>query len=195
MSARPRHNIARLPHELRQLIAEMLDDGRTYDEVRSDPEVAAACAKAEILLHSTTFIAFRASPEYAEYCRMRREYGAEIERRRMAAFFVDQEGGADAIAKVANFELLKIVLAKLELGGDLEPKELAAVSGALAAYNRNRISEAKDDAKRDYAARETEYQARIAELSAKVAELSSGVRNAGLNEATLKNIEEKIGLL
>ncbi|MPN54418.1 hypothetical protein SDC9_202088 [bioreactor metagenome] len=124
---------------------------------------------------------------------MRAGYAEELERRRLAAFFVQAEGGADAIANVASFELLRIVLDKLQSGAALEPKELAAASTALAAYQRNRISERRDDAARDYAAREAEYQARILQLEKQLAERAGA--SSGLTVDTLKKIEEKLGLL
>ncbi len=195
MAARQRNNISRLPQAVRLHICELLDDGATYDEIREDPEVAAELAKRGVALHSTTFLAYRESAEFDEYRRARRRFSEDIERRKMAAFFVDHEGGSDAVANAATFELLRIVFNKLENAEELEPKELASVSGALAAYQRNRISESKDDAKREFAQRESEYQAKIAELSARVAELAAGGKSAGLTPETLKAIEEKIGLL
>ena len=75
----------------------------------------------------------------------------------------------------------------------IDPKELAAASTALAAYQRNRISERRDDAARDYAVREAEYQARIIQLEKQLAERSGAA--AGLTDETMKKIEEKLGLL
>ena len=195
MSARPRNNIARLPQPVRAVIAELLDDGATYDDIRADIRVATACGERNLALHPSTFIAYRESAEYDEFRRARRRYGEDIERRRMAAMFVDQEHGADALARVANFELLRIVLGKLEAGDELEPKELSAISGALAAYERNRLSSAKDDAQRAAAAREAEYQSKIAELERRVEELSGTAKSAGLTTDAIKQIEEQAGLL
>lgn len=195
MTARQRNNISRLPQPVRYLICEMLDGGATYDDIRSAPEVAEACAERNLSLHSTTFIAYRESAEYDEYRRAVRRYSEDIERRRMAAYLVDSEGGADAIANAATFELLKLVMDKLESGGDLEAKELSSISGALASYQRNRISQGREDARREYAAKEAEYQAKIAELSAKVAELTGAGRTGGLSEDALREIEERAGLL
>ena len=75
---------------------------------------------------------------------------------------------------------MKLVLEKLEDGEELSSKELASISSALAGYERNRIAAAREDAKRDYAAKEAEYQSKIAELSSKIAELSGG--RSGLSE-------------
>lgn len=198
MTARPRNNITRLPQSVRYLICELLDNGATYDSVRNHPEVAAACAERDLTLHGSSFGAYRESAEFDEYRRAVRKYGEDIERRRMAAYLVDSEGGADAIANAATFELLRIVMEKLEGDGELGPKELSSISGALASYNRNRIAAEKEDAKREYAAKEAEYQTRIAELSARVTELTvslTGQNTKGISEETMRQVEEKIGLL
>jgi len=198
--SRQRNNITRLPLSVRARISELLDDGATYDEVRADATVAEALSAAgELVLHSSTFAAYRESVEYKEFCQARRRFGDDIERRRMAAYVVSADKSADDLARIANYELLRIVLAKLEAGEELEAKELRSVSGALAAYERNRISEAKEDARREADEKESEYRSRIAELESRIAEMTAAAANdsgeKGLSEETLKRIEEKIGLL
>lgn len=197
--SRQRNNITRLPLSVRARISELLDDGATYDEVRADATVAEALSAAgELVLHSSTFAAYRESVEYKEFCQARRRFGDDIERRRMAAYVVSADKSADDLARIANYELLRIVLAKLEAGEELEAKELRSVSGALAAYERNRISEAKEDARREADEKESEYRSRIAELESRIAEMTAAANDSGekgLSEETLKRIEEKIGLL
>lgn len=177
-------------------ISELIEDGLTYDEIRVDETVKTACAERSLAIHNSSLGAYRSSPEFDEYRKMRRTCGEKIERTKMAAMLVKSESGSDDIARVANFELLKKVLEKLQSGDDLEPKEVASISTALASYERNRISAAKDDTKAEFNRRESEYQAKIAELSAKIAEMS-GVKNInkGLSEEALKKIEEAAGLL
>lgn len=197
--SRQRNNITRLPLAVRARISELLDDGATYDEVRADATVAEALSAAgELVLHSSTFAAYRESVEYKEFCQARRRFGDDIERRRMAAYVVSADKSADDLARIANYELLRIVLAKLEAGEELEAKELRSVSGALAAYERNRISEAKEDARREADEKESEYRSRIAELESRIAEMTAAANDSGekgISEETLKRIEEKIGLL
>jgi len=197
--SRQRNNITRLPLSVRARISELLDDGATYDEVRADATVAEALSAAgELVLHSSTFAAYRESVEYKEFCQARRRFGDDIERRRMAAYVVSADKSADDLARIANYELLRIVLAKLEAGEELEAKELRSVSGALAAYERNRISEAKEDARREADEKESEYRSRIAELESRIAEMTAAANDSGekgISEETLKRIEEKIGLL
>lgn len=166
--ARARNHITKLPRPLRKHIARMLDDGATYDEVRNDADVAAACAAAGVELHNTTFLAYRSGHEYDEFTSLFRERDEEMERNAAAACLA-QEGASDDLAAAANYELMRLVMARLKDVKDLDPSELKAVSSAVASYNRNRIAEEKEDGKRAAAAKETEYQARIAELSATVA--------------------------
>lgn len=197
--ARQRNNISRLPLSIRARIAELLDDGATYDEIREDEVVSAALAEAGgLALHSSTFGAYRESAEYQEFCRARRRFGDDIERRRMAAYVVGADKSADDLARIANYELLRIVLQKLEDGEALEPKELRSVSGALAAYERNRISEAKEDARREADEKESEYRSRIADLEGKIQELTAAANDGkekGISKETLKKIEEQLGLM
>jgi len=196
---RQRNNISRLPLEVRVRISELLDDGATYDEIREDEVVSAALAEAGgLALHSSTFGAYRESAEYQEFCRARRRFGDDIERRRMAAYVVGADKSADDLARIANYELLRIVLQKLEDGEALEPKELRSVSGALAAYERNRISEAKEDARREADEKESEYRSRIADLEGKIQELTAAANDGkekGISKETLKKIEEQLGLM
>ena len=92
---------------------------------------------------------------------------------------------------------MKLVLGKLEDGEELSSKELASISSALAGYERNRIAAAREDAKRDYAAKEAEYQAKIAELSATVQAITEQFREvAGRvdNQAVIDEMNKAVGL-
>lgn len=194
--ARPRNNIMRLPQPIRWRICELLEDGCTYDQVRADAEVSAACVERGLAIHGTTFLAFINGPGYAEYKKFTLERDADIEKRKMSAFMLENSEASPDLARNAEYELLKICLDKLQSQDTLDGKELASISRVVAGYNRNLISAKKEDTRREFAEKETEYQTKIAELSAKITELS-GSRNAekGLSEETLQKIEEKIGLL
>lgn len=195
--ARPRNNITKLPTEIRMRICELLEDGLTYDEIRDDAEIKAACEDRKIAIHNSTLGAYRASVEFDEYKKMRRNWGEKLSRRRMAAVLVNAESGSDNIAKVANFELLNLVLEKLQGSEPLEAKEISSISAAIAAFERNRISAAKDDSKAEFNRRESEYQSEIAKLSAKIMELSGAKKDGskGLSDEALEKIEEAAGLL
>jgi len=177
-------------------ICELVENGCTYDEVRADAEVKAACDERGLAIFNSSLGAYLKSPEFDEYKQMRRNWGEKLDRRRMAAVLVNSESGSDNIARVANFELLNLVLEKLQSKNELDPNEMKAMSTALAAYERNRISAAKDDTKAEFNRRESEYQAEIAKLSATIAKLT-GVKelNKGLSPEALQKIEEAAGLL
>lgn len=200
--ARQRNNVARLPQAVRAVIAAALDEGQTYDAIRELPEVAAACAERGIALHNNSFLSYSQSAEYDEYRRCVRRYAEELERRRVAAYLVNTGRGADAMADVATYELLRIVQAKLDAGDDLDAKELSAVSGALAAYQRNRIAQDKDAAAKRLEAANAALEARIAaiteeyksQLAALRAKLDAGGDRA-LSDDALSEIERRMGLL
>jgi len=108
---------------------------------------------------------------------------------------IDDAEGSDSIAKAAEYEIMRACIEKLESGIDLEAKELASMSRAVANYNRNRIAANKEDTRREFDAREAEYQAKIAELSATIGRLTNSSRKTGLSTEALEKIEEAAGLL
>lgn len=175
--SRPRNNLTRLTLETRLRVCELLDDGATYDEIRDDEIVAAECADKRLKLHNATFKAYREGVEFREYRKRNREWRREMTEDRVAAAFIRDGRGPESLADMADYELLRICVAKLRDGDELEPKELSSISRAVASFQRNRLSADKEDAKQEFAERESEYQARIAELSAKVAELSTKLSN------------------
>lgn len=154
MSAR--NNIARLPLEARLRIAQMLDDGASYDEIRADAEIR----KLGAALHNSTFGAYRAGDEFREYRAARRRYGKEVERRKIGALMANGSG----LAKAANFELLRLLLERLENGDDLDEKALAALARGLAVAQKNEESKSAE--------RENTLRAKIAELEEKLARLN-----------------------
>ncbi len=186
--ARQRNNITKLPSEIRLKIAEMLDDGATYDEIRADEAVSSACAARKLEIHNTTLLAYRESAEFDEYKKSRRKFAENIERRRMTALFVDSESGTDNLERVARFELMRRILEKLEAdtgddpeAGELTVKELRTLQSALLSAENKKI---------------TAYEAQIANLQAQLdAALAAKGTSAGLSDEALKAIEEKAGLL
>jgi hypothetical protein len=170
--ARPRNNITKLPTEIRLRICELIEDGRTYDEIRADETVKTALEERELAIHNSSLGAYLKSPEFKEYQNVRRKWGIDLKRRNIARAFVEAESGSDNIAKIANFELLKIIIEKLQSGGDVDPKELRSFSAALAAYERNRISAAKDKTEKKLSDVEANYQTEIAGLKETIAKLT-----------------------
>jgi len=171
--AKPRNNICKLPPEVRTVICEALDNGFTYDQIRNMPEVAAACGELNLALHNKSFLTYSQGDEYSEYRQHVRNYAAELERLKMAAFLVDQDDSCDTLAKVAMFDLLRLVQGKLaDPAAELDSKELASVSGALAAYERNRQAARKTKQELAFKAREAELEAQIKALETRIAKLN-----------------------
>lgn len=185
--ARPRNNITKLPTETRLRICELIEDGRTYDEIRDDETVKTALKERELAIHNSTLGAYLKSPEFKEYQTVRRKWGIDLKRRNIARAFVEAESGSDNIAKVANFELLNIIIGKLQSGAELDPKELRSFSAALAAYERNRISEAKDKTEKKLSDVEANYQAEIAGLKDTISKLTEKLGSIPLDSS--KTIE------
>lgn len=197
--ARPRNNIMRLKLTTRHTVARLLADGASYDDVRSDPEVAIDCAELGVALHNNSFAAYMAGEEYEGFLAYYGEYRQDIERRRLAAVFVQESGGADAAAQVATFELIKLVQEKLTSGEALDAKELAAVSGALAAYNRNRLAAEKHEKACADDAREAAHRAELADREARIAELekqlaAAKVKTVANPEQVAERLSELLGI-
>lgn len=196
MSRRPQNNVAKLAPEVRYLIAQALVDGTsTYDQIRAIPEVARECAARGITLHNNSFKAYSATAEYAEFRQRLLAFAGDLERRKMAAFLLGQQGGAATVADVATYELLQQILAKLQAGDALDAQELARIGGALAAYQRNRLAAGNQSARRAAEAREAQLRSRIAELEDQLAALQANGGGQALSGETLAEIETKMGLL
>lgn len=185
--ARPRNNITKFPTEIRMRICELLEDGRTYDEIREDETVKAACADRKLAIHNSTLGAYRSSTEFDEYKKFRRNWSEKIVRNRMSAMLVNSESGSDNIAKIATFELLNIVLDKLQSGQALDDKEIKAMSSALASYERNRISADKDKSEKKLTDTEANYQTEITGLKETIAKLTEKLGSIPLDSS--KTIE------
>jgi len=191
-----RNNIARLSAEARLRISTLLDDGATYDEVRRDPAVAKACAeRGGLNLHDTSFQAWTHCAEHLALCAERRSRSAETGRRRLAAYLVEGDREADDLARVAGYELLRQVLAKLEAGAELDSRELSGLSRVLSGWCRSRQAEQDAAARQAAEAQKAKYEARIQELEAKVAELSApNAANATLTDEQVAAIRERLGV-
>ena len=174
--ARPRNNIMKLDAMTRVRVCELLDDGATYDEIREDEVIAAECAEKDLMLHNRSFLAYRSGSEFDEYRKRRREWADGMQRNKIAAMFVEAGEAPDDIARLANYKLLQICLDKLDGGEDLTDKELRAISGAVSGYNRNRITEEKEDGKRVAAEKEAAFQSEIAKLTALVTEQAERIK-------------------
>jgi hypothetical protein len=65
--ARPRNNVMKLPRAVRWRVFQLVDNGASYDEVRSNPEVSSACSKLNIIIHNASILAYMKGKECEEY--------------------------------------------------------------------------------------------------------------------------------
>jgi hypothetical protein len=180
--ARPRNNITRLPAGIRLRICELLDDGATYDAIRADAEIAAACQGIE--LHNSTFGAYRESAEFAEFCERRRAWADESDRDRMAAAMINADGGLRDMTDVAAYELVRKAMDQIK-HGELAPRDLASLGKVL-----------KDAVSREWEKERALLLAKIAELSVTISNLTGGKRSSGgLSDEAIEEIEHKAKLL
>ena len=183
----PRNNYSRLPWAVRCRVLSMLYDGAEYDEIRSDPEISAACAERKLTLHNATFLAVRKCEEYKEFGRKAQSYAAARDADRIAAGVLNSSGAQADLTDVARYELACAVREILD-DDDGEPgsraKHLRTLSQILLALNNSakdeKIADLRrklDEKDRALAERETnilELKARIAALEAKLGGTSAG---------------------
>ena len=132
----PRSNYSRLPWQVRCRVLSMLYDGAEYDEIRRDPEVAAACAERNLVLHNATFLAVRKCEEYKEFGRKAMSYKAAQDADRIAAGVLNSSGAQADLTDVARYEISRAVREILD-DDDGEPgsraKHLRTLSQTLLA--------------------------------------------------------------
>lgn len=193
-----RNNFARLSREARRRVMRLLVDGATQDEVRSDPEVSTELARKGLALHSTTFAAVRRCPEYAEFKASLETTECRIAADRWAAEALRDCAGITSIADVTQLELLR-QLRELAVAGSGDPGELLKLATAVTRIKAGdaddrvkRLTRKLEDAEREAKAREAELLAEIDELKKRLA--GTG-KSAGINEETIRTIEERIGML
>ncbi len=172
--ARPRNNITKLPKEIRLQICELLDNGATYDDVRTDPEIAKACSELDLELHNKTFLAYRSGAEFTEYCRLTKSYQRKKQQRQIAAAMVTGDGIIRDQVDLAAYLLTEKTLEVLQDDtAEFETKDLAALARSIKDAG-NQVWQKKEAAlKASHAAEIAGYQAQIAELSATIERLTS----------------------
>lgn len=185
----PRNNYSRLPWAVRCRVLSMLYDGAEYDEIRRDPEVAAACKERNLTLHNATFLAVRKCEEYKEFGRKAQSYAAAQSADRIAAGVLNASGAQSDLTDVARYEISRAVREILD-DDDGEPgsraKHLRTLSQTLLALNnsakdeqiaalRRKLDE-KDRILADLKARIAELEAQITARDRRIAELESKVK-------------------
>ena len=172
--AGPRNNYSRLPWAVRCRVLSMLYDGAEYDEIRRDPEVAAACKERNLTLHNATFLAVRKCEEYKEFGRTAMSYTAAQDADRIAAGVLNSSGAQADLTDVARYEISRAVREILD-DDDGEPgsraKHLRTLSQTLLALSNS----AKDEQIANLKRKLDEKDRSIAELKAKIAELETQI--------------------
>ena len=200
--AGPRNNYSRLPWQARCRVLSLLWDGAEYDEIRRDPEVAAACSERNLTLHNATFLAVRKCEEYKEFGRKALSYKAAQDADRIAAGVLNSSGAQADLTDVARYELARAVREILD-DDDGEPgsraKHLRTLSQTLLALNNS----AKDEQISSLRRKLDEKTSSIAALKAKIAELENalaadsetGAAQTGISREKLAEVEGQIKLL
>jgi hypothetical protein len=201
--AGPRNNYSRLPWAVRCRVLSLLYDGAEYDEIRRDPEVAAACKERNLTLHNATFLAVRKCEEYKEFGRKSASYAAAQSADRIAAGVLNASGAQADLTDVARYEISRAVREILD-DDDGEPgsraKHLRTLSQTLLALNNS----AKDEQIAALRRKLDEKGRSIADLKAKVSELENaiaagaaetGAAQTGISPEKLAEVEGQIKML
>ena len=201
--AGPRNNYSRLPWAVRCRILNLLWDGAEYDEIRSDPEVAAACKERNLTLHNATFLAVRKCEEYKEFGRKALSYKAAQDADRIAAGVLNTSGAQADLTDVARYEISRAVREILD-DDDGEPgsraKHLRTLSQTLLALSNS----AKDEQIANLRRKLDEKDRVVADLKAKIAELENalaaataetGATQTGISREKLAEVEGQIKML
>lgn len=199
----PRNNYSRLPWAIRCRILNLLWDGAEYDEIRRDPEVAAACAERDLTLHNATFLAVRKCEEYKEFGRKAMSFKAAQDADRIAAGVLNASGAQADLTDVARYEISRAVREILG-DDDGEPgsraKHLRTLAQTLLALSNS----AKDEKIADLRRKLDEKDRSIADLKAKIAELENalaaataetGAAQTGISREKLAEVEGQIKML
>ena len=202
----PRNNYSRLPWAVRCRVLSMLYDGAEYDEIRRDPEVAAACKERNLTLHNATFLAVRKCEEYKEFGRKAMSYKAARDADRIAAGVLNASGAQSDLTDVARYEISRAVREILD-DETSEPgsraKHLRTLSQTLLALSNSAKDEKIADLRRKLdekdrllAERETQIQelkARIAALEGKISTLKDLAGRVSGSEV-IDELNQSVGL-
>ena len=198
MSAKPRNNYAKLPWAIRKRVLRLLFDGAEYEAIRRDPEVAAARG---LTLHNTTFAAVRNSDDYRNYESALMETDKRTGKFKWASEALKTTAGLHDIANVAQLSLLE-QLRDLAESSDADPSDLLRLTTAITKIKESAENDKLSDLKRKLREKDDEIESKNAEIErlkaehkAEIEQLKGGAKNKGVSEETMREVEEKIGLL
>ncbi len=179
--AKQRNNVCKLPSAARFRVSQLLDDGATYDAIRADGEIAAACAsRGGLALHNNSIAAYAESAEHAANLADLRTWKERVGRRQWAAKAIAGQDGATAVADTAMYAILEHLSVLAENGA--ETRELCQVADALTKAQRVQITRAEaerdtrlTEAERRHEAEAAALRADLAERDAEIARLQGRV--------------------
>jgi hypothetical protein len=186
--AKQRNNVAKMPAEARFRVSQLLDDGATYDAIRADAEVAAACGLRKLALHNNSIAAYAESAEHQANLGDLRTWKERVGRRRWAARAIAGADGAASLADVAQLQILEQLSQLAEGGIELTGENVCKVSNSIAAMQRVELARQKveadtrlADAERRHEAEAAAWQAKLDQLVADNKRMKEAIDRAGIS--------------
>ena len=190
-----------LPFSLRLKIIFMIDDGATFEAVSSDPEIAAEYKKRGLRLTAPAMSGIKKSQEYREMTAKRRQKQLADQSEQITTALLRDAGELDTVSDQVKVALLRLVQDCVKANPDDTKEVERLVRSAVNLSNPakdNQIAELKrklrekDD---EIEAKNAEIERLKAEHKAEIEQLKGGAKNKGVSEETMREVEEKIGLL
>ena len=204
--AGPRSNYSRLPQSVRSRILYLRHDGADYDEIRKDPEIAAACKERGFTLNNSTFLSNAFKRDLADFSERARTDEAARRADKIAQSVIASDNSLEDLTDVARYELGKEIRKALaDLPDDDDgsrikalkslAQSIAAVSGQHQADRIAALRRQIDDLKHQAEADKAAWQTREAALLKRIADLENTPGNAGMSRETLEKVEQQMKML
>ena len=208
MRTGPRSNFSMLPAALRWKIIFMIDDGATFEAVANDPEIAGEYKKRGLRLTAPAMSGIKKSKEYQEVTAARRRKQLADRSSQLTTALLRDAGTLETVSDQARVKLIQALsdLSDLPENSDLSDGDRVKALRSLAQSVGALTNPAKDnqiaELKRRLREKEDEIEAKNAEIErlkaehkAEIEQLKGGAKNKGVSEETMREVEEKIGLL
>lgn len=204
----PRSSFSLLPFPLRCKIILMLQDGATFQAVADDPEIAEEYKKRGLRLTSPAVSGIRKCAEYRELAAKRREKQLSIQADQFTTALLKDSCELETVSEQVKVTLLRLVqdCVKEKPEDTEEVERLVRMAVNLSKQEKdNQIAELKRQLREEKELRASEaetHKDEIAKLTAslsgkdaEIAGLRSGSGKKGVSEATMREVEQKIGML
>lgn len=185
----PRNNLTWHPAKVRYRVYALHYEGCSAAQINADPAVAASVAKTGYRLHNNTLAAAWRSAEYKRYAAGRDKTFAAVEGEQIAQRVLEDVGALSSVTDVARYELAREIRELIGAApdeGESAVERVERLTRSLATVTRDETARLK--------AENAELKAQIAELEAKLAGVGRNT-SKGITEETLREVEERIGLL